>query len=342
VAEAVIRKEVHITPQDLIAFVVSLGGIKFWAVAIFPMYVGWVLGQNPFDPLGTGRHLFIDDLKLVLGLIVIGPLLGTFTLLLNTYYDMGSTDRVNPRKQYVRAIEDIIDRETVLYAAWGFGVLGVLLAAFISANLISYTTIVGGLTGLFTHYTFVVLVIASVALSVAYSHPAIRWKGVPGLDLLVNILGFGVICPLAGWALLRPIEQFPAWYLLSIALFVGAAYAPTTAADYESDKAYGIRTLAVALGPERTMLVGFAQLAGAVVLLAAGNGLAWFPFTDLGAGALNALWPFLGAQVVFYAAFLRRPTQGKIWTLLVLLSILQALATLLFLYAFVGGRAYAP
>ncbi len=332
--DEVVRKQVFITPQDLISFVVSLGGIKFWAVAIFPMYAGWVLAQNPAGL--AGRHLFIDDLRIVLGFIVIGPLLGTFTLLLNTYYDMGSTDRVNPRKQYVRAIEDIIDRETVLYAAWGFGVLAILLAGFLSANVIAYG---GGAIG---PYVFTLLIGVSVALSVAYSHPRIRWKGVAGMDLLVNVLGFGVICPLAGWALLRPIEGFPAWYLIATALFTGAAYAPTTAADVASDRAFGIRTLAVALGPERTMLAGFAMLVGAVLLLVAGNAATWFPFTGVAAGALGALWPFLAAQLAFYAAFLRRPTQGKIWALLVLLSILQALATLLFLYTFVGGRAYAP
>src|SRR3990172_9202317 len=66
----VIRKEVYITSKDLTSFIVSLGGVKFWAVAIFPMYVGWVLAQ----PAG-GRHLFIDDLRIVLSFVVIGPLL---------------------------------------------------------------------------------------------------------------------------------------------------------------------------------------------------------------------------------------------------------------------------
>ncbi len=134
VAEVRVRKEVHITPQDLTGFIVSLGGVKFWIVAIFPMYVGWVLAQNPLGP--EGRHLFVDQLGIVLGFLVIGPLLGTFTLLLNTYYDMGTTDQVNPRKQYVRVIEDVMDRETILCGAWGFALIGLLLAFYISQNLI--------------------------------------------------------------------------------------------------------------------------------------------------------------------------------------------------------------
>ncbi len=331
-AEAVVRKEVHITSKDLTSFIVSLGGVKFWAVAIFPMYVGWVLAQQP----AGARHLFIDDLGIVLGLVVIGPLLGTFTLLLNTYYDMGTTDAVNPRKQYIRVMEDVIDRETVLYAAWGFGALGLLLAAFVGANIVPPT---GGLLG---PSAFFLLMVLTALLSVVYSHPAIRLKGVAGMDLLVNIVGFGVLCPLAGWSLLQPIDAFPRWYLLASALFVGASYAPTTASDAASDRAFGIRTLAVRLGPERTMLLGFVQVVAAVVLLFLGGSQGWFPFADGAATAIQRLWPLLAAQVVLYATFLRKPTQGKIWALILLLTVLQFLATVLFLYYFANGRAYPP
>ena len=327
----------HLTPQDLLSFVVSLGGIKFWAVAIFPMYTTWVLSQS-----AGARHLFIDDLRIVLGFVVIGPLLGSFTLLINTYYDMEDTDRINPRKQYVRAIEDIIDRETVGYAAWGFAGLGLLLAAFISTNLISYPSWPAGATGILGPYVFFVLMGLSTLLALLYSHPRVRWKGAAGLDLVTNIVGFGVICPLAGWALLRPIEEFPLWYLASIALFVGAAYAPTTASDIESDKAFGIRTMAVRLGAANTMRVGLGLLMAAVALLFLGGANGWFPFVDDATGSLEALWPFLLAQVLLYAAFVRRPTQGKIWALVALLAILQGLTVLLFLYAFAGGKAYSP
>ncbi len=326
-------------PQDLTGFIVSLGGVKFWIVAIFPMYVGWVLAQNPFD--AAGRHLFVDQLGIVLGFLVIGPLLGTFTLLLNTYYDMGTTDQVNPRKQYVRVIEDVLDRETILYAAWGFALIGLLLAFYISQNLIVYTDLGGPVTPIFGPYTFFGLTVLAVFFSVLYSHPAVRWKGVPGLDILVIVVGFGIIAPLAGWALLRPIDGFPLWYLASIALFIASVYVPTTASDYESDRQYEIRTTAVALGVRGALVVGFAFLVGAIFLLAYGNALGLFPFDGPATNALATLWPFLAAQVVLYLAFLRRPTQAKIWALLFLLSILQALATFLFLFQFTAGQTYA-
>ncbi|MDX1534036.1 MAG: UbiA family prenyltransferase [Thermoplasmata archaeon] len=338
-AEVRVRKEVHITPQDLTGFIVSLGGVKFWVVAIFPMYVGWVLAQNPFGV--DSRHLFVDQLGIVLGFLVIGPLLGTFTLLINVYYDMLDTDRVNPRKQYVRVVEDVMDRETVLYAAWGFALIGLLLAFYVSENLVSYPGPQGPITAVFGPYTFFALMVLAVVLSVLYSHPAVRWKGVPGMDIVVNVVGFGIIAPLAGWALLRPIDGFPLWYLASTALFVGSVYVPTTASDYESDRQYGIRTTAVALGVQGALVIGFAFLIGAIALLAYGNALGLFPFDGPATNALATLWPFLAAQILLYLAFLRRPTQAKIWALLLLLSILQALATFLFLFQFTAGQTYA-
>lgn len=337
--EVRVTKEVHITPGDLAGFIVSLGGVKFWIVAAFPLYVGWVLAQNPLDV--AGRHLFVDDLKLVLALVVIGPMLGSYSLLVNTYYDMETTDRVNPRKQYVQAIEDILDRETVAYAAWGFGVLGLLSALYVAQNLIAYEGGGGLLTALLGQYVFLALMAIVVLLSVLYSHPAVRWKGVPGMDLLVNVLGFGVVCPLAGWALLRPIESFPAWYLASSALFVGSVYVPTTASDYTSDRAFGIQTLAVALGVRRAMGLGFVLLLGAIALLGVGDRLIWFPFSGPARGVLEVLWPFLAVQGALYAASMRHPSQPKIWALLLLLSLVQGLSTLLFLFQFTGGQTYA-
>lgn len=156
----------------------------------------------------------------------------------------------------------------------------------------------------------------------------------------MNVLGFGVIAPLAGWALLRPIEGFPLWYLASVALFVGSVYVPTTVSDYESDRAYEIRTLAVSLGRRRAMAVGFGLLLAATLLLALGDGLVLFPFNGRATHALASLWPFLAVQILLYMAFMRRPTQSNVWALLLLLSIVQGLATFLFLYQFTDGQAY--
>src|SRR5438094_196627 len=197
-------KELHLSPSDLSELIVSIGGVKFWIVSVAPLYIGWVLAQP-----AALRHLFVDDLRVVLGMIVVGPLLGTFTLLLNVYHDMGTTDRVNPRKKYVQVVEELIgeglmERDTLLLAAFGFA----------------------------------------------------------------------------------------------------------------ADRAFGIRTLAVRLGVNRTLFIGFVLQVLSVAFLLLGWALRLFPFDGPAYASMADLWPFLALQVLFYAVFIRRATVGRIWALL--------------------------
>ena len=331
-----ITKELRVSPSDLSELIVSLGGVKFWVVAMVPLYIGWVLAQP-----ASGRHLFIDAPAPVLALLVIGPFLSTFTLLFNTYYDMGTTDRLNPRKKYVQIVEELMEPETLLWASVGFGALGLLLAAYISANFVAYpvSPAPGPLTAALGTQGFTLVMALVALLAIAYSHPVIRWKGVAGMDLVTNMIGFGILCPLGGWALLQPLELAPWWYFGTITLFLGAIYAPTTASDHEADKAAGIRTLAVRLGVRRTLLLGFGLQIASVVSLVVGWSQRWFPFSTPSAyGAMAQLWPFVAMQVLFYALFTRRPTVGKIWALLLLLSITEGLGVLLMLWGFVQGN----
>ena len=339
-----ITKELRLSPSDLTELIVSLGGVKFWIVAVAPLYIGWVLAQPSAE-----RHLFIDDIRVVLGIIVVGPLLGTFTLLLNVYCDMETTDRVNPRKKYVQVAEELIgeglmERETLLLASFGFAGMGLVVGAYVSGSLVRYapSDVGGALTSLVGTQAFLLLTVLIIVLSFAYSLPRVHWKGVAGMDLITNMVGFGVLCPLCGWSLLRPIELAPWWYIGTIALFLGALYAPTTASDYAADRAFGIRTLAVRLGVSRTLLIGFVLQLLSVASLAVGWNQRWFPFDGPAYEAMAELWPFLALQVLFYAVFIRRATVGRIWALLLLLSILQGLGVLLMLWRFVGERAWLP
>lgn len=339
-----ITKEIRVSPSDLTELIVSLGGVKFWIVAVAPLYIGWVLAQ----PAST-RHLFVDHLRVVLGILVVGPLLGTFTLLLNVYYDMGTTDRVNPRKKYVQVVEELIgeglmERDTLLLAAFGFAAMGLVLAAYVSQVFVQYvpSEAIGPLTTVIGRFGFLLMTVLMTLLSLAYSSPRVHWKGVAGLDLLTNMVGFGVLCPLAGWSLLRPMETAPWWFIATIALFLGALYAPTTASDAAADRAFGIRTLAVRLGVRRTLLVGFVLQVASVALLSGGWAVRWFPFDGPAYDAMTELWPFLGLQVLFYAIFSWRATVGRIWALLLMLSILQGLGVILMLWRFVGEHGWAP
>src|SRR5712691_4328807 len=161
-------RQLHLSPSDLTELIVSIGGVKFWIVSVAPLYIGWVLAHAPGQ-----RHLFIDDLRVVLGIMVVGPLLGTFTLLLNVYHDMGTTDRVNPRKKYVQVVEELIgeglmERDTLLLAAFGFAAMAVVIAAYVSGTLVrsGATEAIGPLTAIVGTQGFLLLTILMILLSV--------------------------------------------------------------------------------------------------------------------------------------------------------------------------------
>src|SRR3989454_8851409 len=234
---------------------------------------------------------------------------------------MGTTDRVNPRKKYVQVVEELIgeglmERDTLLLAAFGFAAMGLVLAAYVSGSLVRYSA--GGGGGPFTAIVgtqgFLVLTILIIALSFAYSVPGIHWKGVAGIDLLTNMVGFGVLRPLSGGGLIRPTESAPWWFVGTIALFLGALYAPTTASDYAADRAFGIRTMAVRLGVNRTLLIGFVLQLLSVAFLLLGWALRLFPFDGPSYNAMADMWPFLALQALFYAHCLPRATVSCIWT----------------------------
>ena len=100
--------------------------------------------------------------------------------------------------------------------------------------------------------------------------------------------------------------------------------------------------MAVRLGVNRTLFIGFVLQVLSVVFLLLGWALRLFPFDGPAYDAMGDLWPFLALQVLFYAVFIRRATVGRIWALLLLLSILQALGVILMLWRFVGEHAWLP
>ncbi len=98
-----------------------------------------------------------------------------------------------------------------------------------------------------------------VALSVLYSHPRARLKGVPGLDLAVNALGYGAGTTLAGllagataWGGDAPGRA--GWLATAgFGLLFGSLYPLTQLYQIADDRARGDRTLATALGPRRSL-----------------------------------------------------------------------------------------
>lgn len=121
---------------------------------------------------------------------------------------------------------------------------------------------------------------ACVLLSVLYSHPATRWKSVPGLDLAVNMAGYGAGTTLAGLLAGRRLlgggglPDAPGWLLTGgFALLFGSFYPLTQLYQRRQDRRRGDRTLAVALGVRRSLdlalllgVLAAAAILGAAVL----------------------------------------------------------------------------
>lgn len=121
-------------------------------------------------------------------------------------------------------------------------------------------------------------VTAAAVLSVLYSHPRTVWKGHALFGPLVNIVGYGMLSPYAGWSVVgvphNP-RTLVAWSLFAVGML--GPYFAAQAFQREEDASRGYRTAVVVFGPQRTLL--FARIAMAACLLG-GVGLAaagWVP-----------------------------------------------------------------
>lgn len=93
-------------------------------------------------------------------------------------------------------------------------------------------------------------------LAVLYSHPRTAWKGRPVAGPLVNGLGYGLLSPLAGWAVAD--APFTARALVTLGLWtlwMLGAYFCAQAFQREDDERRGYRTLVVTHGPASALRV---------------------------------------------------------------------------------------
>ena len=103
---------------------------------------------------------------------------------------------------------------------------------------------------------FVMLYAACFAMSVLYSVPPVRLKAVAGADWIINIVGFGMLTPLAGWAATgRQVEPSGLWIFAGFGALFASLYPLTQLYQLEEDRARGDRTLAIAIGLRASLTV---------------------------------------------------------------------------------------
>lgn len=117
-------------------------------------------------------------------------------------------------------------------------------------------------------YTLVYAV--CMAMSVAYSVPPLRLKAVAFADWAINMVGFGTLTPLAGWAATgRELTLPMALVFLAFCPLFAALYPLTQLYQADEDRARGDRTLALRLGMRRSLDVALGAMLLCFALLAA-------------------------------------------------------------------------
>jgi 4-hydroxybenzoate polyprenyltransferase len=137
-------------------------------------------------------------------------------------------------------------------------------------------------------------------LSVLYSVPPFRLKAVAGADWLINMAGFGTLTPLAGWATTgRPLDAVAGTILLAFCPLFAALYPLTQLYQVEEDARRGDRTLALMLGPRRSLDVALAASALAFGLLG------WAAARSAWSGSASGWrWGLLALALAAWAAVL--------------------------------------
>lgn len=114
-----------------------------------------------------------------------------------------------------------------------------------------------------------------LVMSLAYSVPPVRLKSVAGADWVINMVGFGTLTPYAGWASTgRPLDLAHAILLAAFCPLFAALYPLTQLYQVEEDARRGDRTLAVRLGPARSLDAALVACATAFALFASSAALA--------------------------------------------------------------------
>lgn len=112
--------------------------------------------------------------------------------------------------------------------------------------------------------------LACVIMSVLYSVPPVRLKARAGWDLLINCLGFGLLTPLAGWALTgRPFDTAILRASWGFAFLFATLYPMTQIYQVAEDTRRGDRTLVIRVGVGRSLALALAAALAAHLLFGA-------------------------------------------------------------------------
>jgi 4-hydroxybenzoate polyprenyltransferase len=204
----------------------------FWPLGWAGAYLGSVLATSRWMPPPNAVPATIA------AVVVLGPLVWGAVLTVNDLHDLPS-DRHNPRKATAPLVTGVLtEADLRRWHKWCI-VAAVAAAATIGLGFVAGTA-------------------AVLLLGWLYSAPPVRLKGRPGADVTVNALVLGILAPVAGWSLHRPVDEYPAVMVLLGFLLAAALYVPTTVMDVDADVVAGDATAAVRWKPRACYRLGLA------------------------------------------------------------------------------------
>jgi len=176
------------------------------------------------------------------------------------------------------------------------------------------------------------VVICCVALAVLYSHPFTAWKGHALGGPAVNLIGYGVLSPYAGWVAVGVPANFRSGLVLGLtSLVVLGCYFGAQAFQEEDDRARGYDTLVVHFGA-----IGAIRAARVCIGLGILGGLGLAVFGWLPRSCL-LIAPLAVVLNGFFAAWEREPSAGSdVWAR----GMSWRLLTLAMVGVFVSGAEY--
>ncbi|MFI7214625.1 UbiA family prenyltransferase [Micromonospora maritima] len=264
----------------------------FWPLGWAAAYAGSVLATHTWLPPAAALP------RALAALVVLGPLVWAAVLAVNDLHDLPS-DRRNPRKAGAPLVTGLLTETDLVRCHVGATVAALALALVAIGPAFALGTA------------------AVLSLGWLYSAPPVRLKTRPGRDVAANALAVGVLAPMAGWSLHRPVTGYPVLVAVLGLLLVAALYLPTTVLDVDADTTAGDTTAAVRWGTRWCRRAGLA-------LWAAATGV-WLTCCHLDvlvrreSWALQDLWaPVL---VAGYAVAVRRPTIARLAVVCLLFAV---------------------
>lgn len=212
--------------MDLMSLI-KISRPRFWTYTAGPFLIGSLIANK--------NLLFGFDFRFYILLLILLIPANLFIYGVNDYFDSRS-DSANPKKEK-KEFKYTKKRQKIYIQAIFFGIIGIIVGLLMSISF----------------FTKIILILFYF-LAFFYSAPPLRFKSLPFFDFISN--SFYALPAVIGYYEFS--GKFINFYLLAAMLFwTGAMHIFSAISDIEFDKKEEIKTTAVLLGKDKSLLLCF-------------------------------------------------------------------------------------